>query len=112
MLTFLGGGRASASLRELAKAGATALVDATCWLGDTAAGAAHHVWVSWEDEEYTRGGYAYLDPAYDPAWRALLSRQSGRVLFAGEHTSDDWQGYMEGAVQSGLDAARTIMAPA
>ena len=39
-------------------------------------------------------------------WRALL-RPHGRVYLAGEHT-DSMSGYMEGAVRSGLRAARAI----
>ena len=33
-------------------------------------------------------------------------RPAGRVLFAGEHTSERWQGYMNGAIESGKRAAR------
>jgi monoamine oxidase len=31
------------------------------------------------------------------------------LLFAGEHTSTDYNGFMNGAVQSGLRAARQIL---
>jgi monoamine oxidase len=55
-----------------------------------------------------RGGYAYFDPFYDPAWRLWLSKPHGRMVFAGEHTSGQWQGYMNGAVESGLRAAQEI----
>lgn len=34
----------------------------------------------------------------------------GRVFFAGEHTSIKWQGYMNGAIESGLRAANEILA--
>jgi monoamine oxidase len=30
------------------------------------------------------------------------------VFFAGEHTSTKWQGYMNGAVESGLRAAEEV----
>jgi len=56
-----------------------------------------------------RGGYAFLDPGFDPAWRALLSRRAGRMVFAGEHTSERWQGYMNGAVASGQRAGRELL---
>ena len=55
-----------------------------------------------------RGGYAYFDPAFDPALRAWLARPFGRLFFAGEHTSVKWQGYMNGAVESGRRAAAEI----
>jgi monoamine oxidase len=35
---------------------------------------------------------------------------AGRIFFAGEHTSAKWQGYMNGAVASGLRATEEITA--
>jgi monoamine oxidase len=66
--------------------------------------------VVWEDQPWSRGGYAFFDPAFDPRWRDALARPHGRVVFAGEHTSRRWQGYMNGAVESGLRAAAEIRA--
>jgi len=40
--------------------------------------------------------------------RRLLKMPSGRIFFAGEHTSAKWQGYMNGAIASGLRAAEEI----
>jgi monoamine oxidase len=56
-----------------------------------------------------RGGYAHMDPGFDPAWRPLLARRAGRVVFAGEHTSERWQGGMNGAVESGQGASRELL---
>ncbi len=39
---------------------------------------------------------------------AELSRSFGRIAFAGEHTSRQWPGYMNGAVESGQRAARDL----
>ena len=64
---------------------------------------------TWEDDPHVRGGYAYIDPGFDSSWRTQLSRRAGRVVFAGEHTSDEWQGYMNGAVESGLRAAKELI---
>jgi monoamine oxidase len=33
----------------------------------------------------------------------------GNLFFAGEHCSYDFQGYMNGAAQSGADTARAVM---
>jgi monoamine oxidase len=66
--------------------------------------------VSWERERWSGGGYAVFGPAFDPRDRRLLSAAHGRVLFAGEHTSDRWQGFMNGAVESGQAAARAVIA--
>ena len=82
-----------------------------CWLdlaGATVTASRHY---SWETDSLVRGGYEYLDPAFNPAWLPLLSRRAGRIVFAGEHTSSDHQGYMEGAIESGLRAAREILEP-
>ena len=68
----------------------------------------HHV--TWEHDSWAQGGYAYFDPSFDPAWRPWLARPHGRLLFAGEHTSIKWQGYMNGAVESGLRAAAEVWA--
>ena len=32
----------------------------------------------------------------------------GRIVFAGEHTSIKWQGYMNGAIETGLRAAAEV----
>lgn len=66
-------------------------------------------------EQIAKGGSpaqaeVFFDPGFDPAWRSLLARRTGRVVFAGEHTSERWQGYMNGAVESGQRAARALIA--
>ena len=62
----------------------------------------------WDSDPWVRGGYAYFDQTFDPLWRAWLSRPTGRIVFAGEHTSIKWQGYMNGAIETGLRAAAEI----
>jgi monoamine oxidase len=79
------------------------------WLGSPSRPLATRV-ITWEDDPWARGGYAYFDPGFDPAWRDLLARPHGRIVFAGEHTSLRWQGYMNGAVESGQRAAAEIVA--
>jgi monoamine oxidase len=64
--------------------------------------------VSWERERWSRGGYAFFDPQFAPALRYWLARPFDRIFFAGEHTSLRWQGYMNGAVESGLRAAEEV----
>jgi monoamine oxidase len=86
------------------------LVERLDWLGSRSATLLHSRLITWEDDPWTRGGYAYFDPGFDPSLRDWLARPHGRVLFAGEHTSINWQGYMNGAVESGLRAAAEISA--
>jgi len=109
IIAFLAGGSASAPLRDAATDGAGTLLADLCWLRMNGASiTAVHIG-DWTADPWARGGYAFLDPAFDPAWRPLLARRAGRIVFAGEHTSERWQGYMNGAVESGHRAARELL---
>ncbi len=111
ILTLLAGGSASHDTKQLfAQGGDEAVAARLKWLGAAKAilrGSSH---VSWEDDPFVGGGYAVFQPGYDPAQRAWLAKPHGRMVFAGEHTSLRWQGYMNGAVESGLRAAEEITA--
>jgi monoamine oxidase len=110
ILSFLAGGKASAELQDiLAREGERGVVDRIAWLGPPARLLASQT-VVWDDDPWARGGYAYFDPSFEPRWRAWLARPAGRIVFAGEHTSVKSQGYMNGAVETGLRAAAEIAA--
>ena len=110
ILSLLAGGRASRALRDIvASEGEHGVVGRLAWLGKPTPLIAAHT-VSWEDERWSRGGYAVFDPSFDPGLREWLARPAGRVVFAGEHTSLRWQGYMNGAIESGKRAAAEIRA--
>jgi monoamine oxidase len=109
VLTLLGGGSVSARLRAHAAASPRRILGDLCWLGMSGAEISAMKMAAWDDDPFARGGYAYLDPSFDPAWRPLLARRAGRLVFAGEHTSEDWQGYMNGAVESGMRAAHELL---
>lgn len=64
--------------------------------------------VAWPNEPYTRGSYAALAPGQVTAHWKTLFEPAGRLFFAGEHATPV-QGFMEGAVESGQRAARTII---
>ncbi len=61
----------------------------------------------WNAEEWTRGSYAFFASGQNTTVREWLSKSVGRIHFAGEHTAV-WQGYMNGAVESGFRAAKEI----
>ena len=63
---------------------------------------------AWQRDRYTRGAYALYRPGQWFALRPLLKRPHIKVLFAGEHLAD-WQGFMEGAVATGQEAARALI---
>jgi monoamine oxidase len=60
---------------------------------------------AWQREPWIGGAYAFYRPGQWFHVRPLLARPFWRVRFAGEHLSEDWQGFMEGAVQTGQAAA-------
>jgi len=110
VLSLLAGGSASEGLRTLiARRGVGGVVRELAWLGRPARLLADRT-VTWEHDPWSRGGYAYFDATFDPRARDWLARPFGRVLFAGEHTSIKWQGYMDGAIESGQRAAAEIVA--
>ena len=109
ILTLLAGGSASADTqRMLATEGPSGIVREMSWLNLKHAALVAWASISWEHEEWSRGGYAFFDPQFPPVLRYWLARPFGRIFFAGEHTSLRWQGYMNGAVESGLRAAAEV----
>jgi monoamine oxidase len=111
ILTLLAGGGASDATQAIvAKSGMAGLVRELDWLGATHGELTGSRQVVWESDPWARGGYAYFDAAFDPALRPWLARPFGRLFFAGEHTSIKWQGYMNGAIESGRRAAEEIAA--
>lgn len=112
ILSLLAGGRASHELASLLNAeGVAGVVDRLRWLGRPSRMVAAHL-VRWNDDPWVRGGYAAFDPGFDPAGRDLLARACGPLHFGGEHTSVRWQGYMNGAIVSGLRAAGEVLSVA
>jgi monoamine oxidase len=110
MLMLLAGGNASAECRDVVmRDGPAAVVDQLRWLGPPSPLVA--MWhTSWEDDPFARGGYAVFSPDFDPRLRDWLRRPAGRLTFAGEHTSLKWEGFMNGAVESGRRAAAEVTA--
>jgi monoamine oxidase len=110
ILSLLAGGGAAAELAHLIDdEGMDGLVRRLAWLGSPA----RLLWsrvVAWDRDPWARGGYAYFEAGFDPRSRDLLARPVGRMLFAGEHTHVRWQGYMNGAVESGRRAAAEVVA--
>ncbi len=64
---------------------------------------------AWQRDPYTRGAYAVYRPGQWFTIRPILQKPHGKVLFAGEHLAA-WQGFMEGAVATGEEAAKTLIA--
>lgn len=63
---------------------------------------------AWQRDEYTEGAYALYRPGQWFGIRPVLQRPHLKVLFAGEHLAD-WQGFMEGAIETGEAAADSLL---
>lgn len=63
----------------------------------------------WPGNPFVRGSYAAYRPGQWTSIRGLERRPVGNLYFAGEHTSLDWQGYMNGGAESGRLAAEAII---
>src|SRR5262249_4508360 len=111
ILTLLAGGSASDLTQAIvAKEGPKGLARNLEFLGAQRAELIASRQIVWEHDPWARGGYAFFDPSFDPELRPWLSRPLDRLFSAGEHTSIRWQGYMNGAVESGRRAAAEIAA--
>jgi monoamine oxidase len=72
---------------------------------------------AWQKDKYTQGSYALFRPGQWFTVRAPLTEGHipdakrglpyAKILFAGEHIADE-QGFMEGAVDTGEEAARLL----
>lgn len=59
-------------------------------------------------DPHLRGAYSYFQIGQYTSFNGAQSLPAGGVHFAGEHTSEQFQGFMEGAVQSGERAVKEI----
>jgi monoamine oxidase len=63
----------------------------------------------WDEDPWARGAYAYFKPGQMTSLMPHLATPEGRIHFAGEHISA-FQGWMQGALESGQRAAAEIVA--
>jgi monoamine oxidase len=64
----------------------------------------------WPSNPFIRASYAAYRPGQWTGIRGAEGTTVGRLYFAGEHTSLDWQGYMNGGAESGRVAAEALIA--
>jgi monoamine oxidase len=65
----------------------------------------------WTGYEWTRGSYSYWKVGQYTRFSGAEKEQSFNCHFCGEHTSQDFQGYLNGAVETGERAAGEILKP-
>jgi monoamine oxidase len=76
--------------------------------GTTAAYNGRALKSSWVDDPWHRGAYSHWGIGHYTGFSGAEGLQEGAIHFCGEHTSVDYQGFIEGAVRSGERVAREI----
>jgi monoamine oxidase len=64
----------------------------------------------WMTEPWTHGYVGAMPPGVMTRFGHALRQPCGRVHWAGAETAVEWQGYIEGAMRSGVRAAREVAA--
>jgi monoamine oxidase len=114
VLTNFTGGRHGVAIGEgTAGEQASRLVSSLERVFPGAAGArrgAPEVRFHWPTHEWTKGSYGCYMPGQRTAFGGTEGDRVGQLHFAGEHCSPAFQGFMEGAVETGEAAAKAILA--
>jgi pseudooxynicotine oxidase len=64
----------------------------------------------WLADEFTRGTWAIHRPGWYTRHHAAMRQPESGLVFAGSDLADGWSGYVDGAIESGLRAARQVQA--
>jgi monoamine oxidase len=64
----------------------------------------------WQGYQWTKGSYSYWRVGQYTAFAGMEGVEQNGCHFAGEHTSIDFQGYLQGGVETGQRAAGEIIA--
>ena len=60
----------------------------------------------WLADEFARGTWAIHRPGWYTRHHAAMREPESRLVFAGSDLADGWSGFVDGAIESGLRAAR------
>lgn len=63
---------------------------------------------NWVEDEYSRSTWSMHYTGYLTGSLAELQRPEGRIHLAGADFANGWGGFIDGAIESGLDAARAV----
>jgi monoamine oxidase len=63
----------------------------------------------WTAYPWTKGSYSYWKVGQYTKFSGMEKERQGNCHFAGEHTSQDFQGYLNGAVETGERAAGEVL---
>jgi monoamine oxidase len=75
-------------------------------------GSTEHVEASavkvWKEDPWAKGAYCHPEPGQKVAFLPMFAQRLGRMHFAGEHTSFSCNGFMDGALESGIRSANEV----
>jgi monoamine oxidase len=110
MTNFLGGEQGVASGEGTAEEWATGVLPdlEQIWPGMDAAWTGKAVRMHWPTVPTMKGSYACYKPG-QWAFYGVEGQREGNLHFCGEHTSLDFQGYMEGGAETGALVAAEIL---
>ncbi len=63
---------------------------------------------SWLDDEFAQGGWAVFRPAQLTSYLRELQRPEGSVHLVGSDLADGWNGFIDGAIESGARVAHRL----
>ena len=63
----------------------------------------------WTGSPWAKGSYSYWKVGQYTKFSGVERETEGQCYFAGEHTSIDFQGYLNGAVETGQKAASDVL---
>jgi len=63
----------------------------------------------WLSNPWSKGSYSYWRVGQYTSFAGIAGEREGNIFFAGEHTSIDYQGYLNGAVETGERASREVL---
>jgi len=109
--TFYLGGKAAESLDPAYWAAATRFVELADALypGLQRGFNGHCLRTEWTRNPFFRGSYSSFKVGQTAKFRESAFLPLGRLFFAGEHCSAEFQGFMNGAIESGIKAANEIL---
>lgn len=63
----------------------------------------------WIDDEFAKGGWSVYRPGQLTKYLKQAQQADGRVYFAGSDLADGWNGFIDGAIESGVRTARALI---
>jgi monoamine oxidase len=63
----------------------------------------------WPSYQYSLGSYSCYKPGQWTSIHGAEGKPAGNLFFAGEHTSAEFQGFMNGGAESGRRAAEAVL---